>query len=216
MTVAAITRARWALRLAPICGVFAAIVWLVGTPMFMMAGVLGPSDPQAEVFGGLAAGLGLTLLPIMVLVGSAPLKFRRALQVGGTGITAAMIVLGGMLVAGATGNIRSIAGPWMPNAAFVAVLLFFVWMLPTSWAAHGPSTVQRWIFWVGLFTAGSLLLQVLAWTVVYFANRDFVMTNTGLGGVILPVEFFVDFGLWVLFPSWVIALGIRVAWREGG
>lgn len=194
---------------ARIGAVIAAITWLVGAPLFSLAGVPFPSDAQFLVLAAIAALLGLTLLPVaLALSGTVRSRRRAVVRFSGLAICLALIASGTLLALGASGRLGERAPDWVTDPTFVSLPGLFLWISLASWATRGPSTIERGAFWLGLLTAASCLVPFLASVLMFFFLRDFVWTDA----TILPV-LLVDVILWLSLPVWLVVVVIRLSER---
>lgn len=198
--------------IARITGAIAALTWLIGAPLFSLAGVPFPSDAQYVVLGLLAALLGLTLAPVTLVIGGTTQSHVRAIvRSSGLAICVALVASGVVLVLAANGRLGDQAPDWIPDPAFVSLAALFLWISLASWASRGPSTIERGAFWLGLLTGASCLVPFVASILMFFFVRDFVVTNA----TILPF-LLVDLILWISLPVWLTVVVIGLSDRVGG
>jgi len=192
-------------------GASAAIIWFIGAPLVSLAGVPFPSDAQHFLIGAIAALLGLTLAPVTVAIGGAIRgRIKPIIRFSGLAICLALIASGAVLVLAVKGRFGERAPDWVSLPAFVCSAALFVWISAASIALRGRSTLERWIFWLGLLTGASLLVPFLVSILMFYFVRDFVITNA----TILPL-LLVDLLLWLSLPVWLTTIVIRLSARGG-
>ena len=195
------------MRIARITGAIAAVIWFVGAPLVSLAGVPFPSDAQDLLIGAIAALLGLTLAPVAVAIARAiRTRMSDVVRVSGLAICIALIGSGVLLIVAVNGRFGERAPDWISLPAFVSSLALFVWISVASIALRGPSTTDRWIFWLGLLTGLSLAVPLLASILMFYFARDFVITNA----TVLPL-FLVDLVLWVSLPAWLTTVVVGLS-----
>jgi hypothetical protein len=193
-------------------GAIAAVIWFVGAPLVSLAGVPFPSDAQDFLIGAIAALLGLTLAPVTVAVGGAIRRpMKPILRFSGLAICFALVVSGVVLILAVNGRFGERAPDWISLPAFVSFAALFVWISLASIAMRGRSTVERWVFWLGLLTGASLLVTFLGSILMFYFVRDFVITNA----TVLPLLLFTLL-LWLSLPVWLTVVVIRLSERAGG
>jgi hypothetical protein len=192
--------------IARITGAIAALIWLIGAPLFSLAGVPFPSDAQYIVLGVIAGLLGLTLAPITLVVGGeAQTRLRTIVRYSGLAICLALLLSGVALVLAANGRLGERAPDWIAEPAVLALTALFLWISLASWAMRGPTAIERSTLWLGLLTGASCLVPFLASVVMFYYFRDFVFTNA----TILPF-LLVFLILWVSLPVWLTVVVIRL------
>jgi hypothetical protein len=197
--------------IARITGAIAALTWLIGAPLFSLAGVPFPSDAQYIVLGVMAGLLGLTLAPItLVIGGEVQTRFRAIVRYSGLGICLALLPSGALLALAANGRLGERAPDWIPEPAIFGLTALFLWVSVVSWAKRGASTIERGTFWLGLLTGASCLVPFLAAVVMFYFVRDFVFTNA----TILPF-LLVFLVLWISLPVWLTAVVIGLKENPG-
>ena len=191
---------------ARITGIIAAIIWFIGAPLVVLAGVPFPSDAEYFVEGTIAVLLGLALAPVTLVIGNPlPLRTKAFVRVSGLAVCIALIASGVALILAVQGRFGERAPHFIPDTAVVVFVTLFVWIAAASIALHGPSTIERWRFWLGLLTGCSCVVPVLASILTFYLARDFVVTNA----TVLPL-FLVDLLIWVSLPAWLTAVVISV------
>ena len=193
--------------LARFFGIIAAIVWVVGTPLVAMAGVI-PSDGEYFLMGIVCTLLGMTLIPVATaLRHRSSERFTMVIRISGLTICAALVPSGALLMLAAAGKLGERAPEWIPGPSFIALIALFIWIGLASFALRGPSTAERAIFGLGVLTTASLLLPVAVSIVLTDVIRGFVYTNaTELPSLLLGIL------LWVSLPTWLTAIVLH--WPE--
>lgn len=191
---------------ARITGVFAAIIWFIGTPLMALAGVPFPSDVQYFVEGVIAVLMGLALVPVMLAIGNPiPSRTRTLVRVSGVTVCIALVASGLGLILATAGLLGEAAPRLIPDSAIVVLVAFFVWLTMASIVLRGPTAIERWTFWLGLLTGASCGLAVLASILMFDLAQGSVVTNA----TVLPL-FLVDLLLWLSLPAWltVVVVGL--------
>ena len=188
-------------RLAPLAGVLAAVLWLVGI-LVLQSG--NPADPDAPeeltayfrdertsiLLGGLLVGLGVFAFFWFLAALSQRLTgwLATAAVVGGTAGGAALLALTGPHTTGATTDVELLAPEtsvalWrLTHAFFVAAeIAFAAFVAAVALGALGTGLAPRWLAWTGLAVALLLLVVPIAWVALIF-----------------------------LLPLWLIALGVAL------
>ena len=187
-------------RLAPLAGVLAGVLWLVGI-LVLQSG--NPADPDAGdelvayfedertaiLAGGTLMGLGAFFFLwfaafVSRLLGDGWLA--RAATIGGAAGGAMMLALPGPHTTGATTDVE-LLGPEMSTALWRLTHTFFVgaeialavFVAAVALAALASGILPRWLAWVGLGLALLLLILPLGWIALIF-----------------------------LFPLWLVAAGV--------
>ena len=191
---------------ARVTAIIAAITWLIGAPLVALEGVPFPSDAQYLVEGTIAVVLGLALIPVTLVIGNPlPFRTRAFVRVSGLAACIALVASGVALVLAVQGRFGERAPHFIPDTAVVVFVTLFAWIAAASVALRGPSTIERWRFWLGLLTGSSCVAPVLASILIFYLARDFVVTNS----TVLPL-FLVDLLIWVCLPAWLTAVAISL------
>jgi hypothetical protein len=193
------------LWLARFSGILAAIVWVLGTPLVAMAGVI-PSDAEYFYIGLVCTLLGLALMPVITALRyRSSGRFTMAIRLCGLTICLALTASGALLMLAAAGKLGERAPEWIPGPSFIAAAVLFIWIGLASYALRGRSTVERAIFGLGVLTTASFLLPVAASFIVTYVIRGFVYTNaTALPSLLLGIL------LWLSLPAWLTVIVLRL------
>jgi hypothetical protein len=192
---------------ARITGIIAAIIWFIGAPLFVLAGVPFPSDAQYVVLGAIAVLLGLALVPVALTIAEAiASRMKLFIRVSGLVVCIGLAASGVALLLALQGWLGEGVARAIADGIVVVFVAVFVWITVASIALRGPSPIERSIFWLGLLTGTSCLVPVLASIVFFYFARDFVFTNA----TVLPV-FLVDLFVWVSLPAWLTAVVIDLS-----
>ena len=194
-------------RFAPLAGILAAALWLVGI-LVLQSG--NPADPDAAeeivayfreertpiLAGGLLVGLGVFFFfPFLgVLAERLNGWLRTTALVAGAAGAAMLLGLTGPHTTGATTDVE-LLGPessvalWRLSHVFFvgAEVAFAAFVAAVSLAVLGGSGAPRWLGWAGLALALLLLVLPIAWLALIF-----------------------------LLPLWLAALGVALARRPAG
>ncbi|HXN03397.1 MAG TPA: hypothetical protein VN895_01060 [Candidatus Acidoferrum sp.] len=191
---------------ARITGIIAAIIWFIGAPLFALAGVPFPSDAQYLVEGTIAVLLGLALIPVTQTIGG-PIKSRKKtfVRLSGLAVCVALFGSGVMSILAVQGRFGQSVGREIVDTAVVVVVALFVWVTAASIFLRGPSTIDRWQFWLGVLTGVSCVMPVIGSILMFYFAQGFVFTNA----TVLPL-FLVDLLLWISLPAWltVVVVGL--------
>lgn len=190
--------------LARVSGVLGALVWFVGAPLVALAGTI-PSDAEYFWMGAVGAILGLALAPvIMAISGTSPTGTRAIVRASGFAVCAALAVSGSLMILAADGRLGNRAPSWVPGSADIVLVALFAWIGLASFALRGPSAIDRAVFWLGILTAASFLIPILASILLTSITGTFVFS--------LPF-FIADLVMWVALPVWLTAIVVRL-WPE--
>ena len=175
-------------RLAPLAGVAAAALWLVGVPVLQSG---NPADPdRAEelaayfredrtpiLLGGLLVGFGTFLFFWFLAALAQELSgwLATAALIGGTAGGAMMLALTGPHTTGATTD-TELLGPesslalWrLTHTFFVAAeVAFAIFVAAVALHALHAGRLPRWLGWTGLPLALLLLVLPIAWLALIF------------------------------------------------
>jgi hypothetical protein len=192
--------------IARVTGVIAIIIWFIGAPLVVLAGVPFPSDTEYLYMGTLAAILGLSLAPVTQMIGGPVPSHRKAfVRFSGLAVCIALIASGAVLILAAGGRLGDGVTRLVPDTAVVVFVALFVWIGVASVALRGPSTIDRGIFWLGLLAGASVALPMVAAILMFYFAKDFVVTNA----TVLPF-LLIDLLVWVSFPAWLTVVVVSL------
>jgi hypothetical protein len=200
------------LHIARITGIFAALIWVVGAPLVVLAGVPFPSDAQYLVIGAIAALLGLTMAPVALAIGG-PIPSRKItlVRISGLAVFIALITTGVMLILAVEGWFGARAARTIADTAFFVLVAPFCWITVASIALRGRSTVERWIFWLGVLTGATCLVPVVAAISMFYFAKGFVLTNATIVALLI-----IELALWACLPAWITAVLVRFSEEAAG
>lgn len=185
--------------------VLGAIVWLLGLPLIAVSAVPFTSDATFFVFGLLSVLLGLAGTPIaLTYPASSPTRLISIVRGIGVMACIALVATGVLLVGGSTGLLGNRAPSWISGAQVVGLIGFFVWVLLASYSARRSTTFGRWVFWLGILAAASVLVPIVITVLVFFLDPGFMDTNATI-----PLSLLSAVLTWWCLPIWLIALAAR-------
>jgi hypothetical protein len=191
--------------LARFSSVLGATVWVLGLPLVVASSVPFASDGTFFLFGLVSVLLGLAVMPIALTYPPRSPGWLISV-VRGVGVMAcvALVATGVLLVGGSTGLLGNRAPSWISGAPLVGLIGFFVWVLLASYSAHRSTTFGRWVFWLGILAAASVLVPIVISVLVFFLDPGFMDTNATI-----PLSLLSAVLTWWCLPIWLIALAAR-------
>jgi hypothetical protein len=201
-------------KVARFTSVLGAIVWLLGLPLIGVSAALFFSDGSFYLVGALSVLLGLVAAPIALAhpaeSGGPSVVIARGLGLVASG---ALVVTGALLVAGSTGRLGNTAPGWIPGAAAIGLIGFFVWVLVASLSTRHSTTLGQGVFWLGILAGASVLVPTLISVLLFFFDPGYISTNSTI-----PFDLLLALLTWLSLPIWLIALAVRLQrgrWDQG-
>ncbi len=201
--------------IARFSNIVGAIVWILGLPLVALSSVPFSSDATYFAFGAVTVLVGLATTPLVLAypaLSPAPAPLVGLVRAMGVAVCVALVVTGGLLVAGSTGLLGDKAPSWVPDAPAIGVVAFFIWILVASYSTRRSTILGRWVFWLGILAGGSVLVATFISALVSFLDPGFIATDATI-----PFDLVLVLFTWLCLPAWLIALTVRMraAGRSG-